>query len=66
MPLLHYIFDHYIFPYIAIGVLVAIVIDLSIHYTKSSNRFTFAEIWGAILFWPIVLYVFIRGFFNQD
>lgn len=65
-PLVHYILSTYAVPYLCIGVITAIVIDVTIHYAKSSERLTFLEIWGAIVFWPLVLYAFLKGFFNQD
>lgn len=64
--LVHYLIDHYIFPYFIIGVIVTGIIDLAIYYTKAGSRFTFTEIWGSIILWPIILYVFVKGLFNQD
>ena len=46
-------------PYLGIGVFVAALLDLSIYYTKSSERLTVLEIWGCVAFWPIVLIVFL-------
>jgi len=46
-------------PYLGIGVFVAALLDLSIYYTKSSDRLTMLEIWGCVAFWPIVLIVFL-------
>jgi len=46
-------------PYLGIGVFVAALLDLSIYYTKSSDRLTMIEIWGCVAFWPIVLIVFL-------
>ena len=64
--LAHYLLNYYVFPYFIIGVIITIIIDVTIYFTKSSDRLTFAEIWGSILIWPLVLYVFLKGFFNQD
>ena len=50
--------------YLVIGVLVAVLLDISIHYTKSSNRLTFIEIWGCIMCWPIVLLIFVITLIN--
>jgi hypothetical protein len=46
-------------PYLGIGVVVAALLDLSIYYTKSSDRLTLLEIWGCVAFWPIVLIIFL-------
>jgi hypothetical protein len=46
-------------PYLGIGIFVAALLDLSIYYTKSSDRLTMLEIWGCVAFWPIVLIVFL-------
>ena len=51
-------------PYLAIGVVVAAIIDLSIYYTQSSKRFTLLEIWGCTMCWPIVLVIFGIAFFK--
>ena len=64
--MIYYVIDNYLFPYFIIGVVVTLLVDLSIYYSKSSSRLTFAEIWGSIIFWPLVLFVFLKGFFNQD
>ena len=50
--------------YLVIGVLVAVFLDISIHYTKSSDRLTFLEIWGCIMCWPIVLLIFVIAVIN--
>jgi hypothetical protein len=54
--------------YLVIGALIAALLDISIHYTKSTTRFTLLEIWGCTLFWPIVLVLVIilciKSFFN--
>ena len=41
--------------YLVIGVLVAALLDISIHYTKATSRFTLLEIWACTMFWPIVI-----------
>ena len=53
-------------PYLIIGILIAGAIDLGIHYTKSSTRFTFIEILSCTLFWPIIAVVFTIGFIKGD
>ena len=48
--------------YLVIGLLVAALMDIGIHYTKSSSRFTLLEIWGCTMLWPIILVVFFFAF----
>jgi len=48
--------------YLVIGVLIAALLDIGIHYTKASSRFTLIEIWGCTMFWPAVLVVFFFAF----
>jgi len=48
--------------YLVIGVLVAALMDIAIHYTKSSSRFTLLEIWGCTMLWPIILVFFFLAF----
>jgi hypothetical protein len=52
--------------YLIIGILVAILLDTSIHYTKSSSRLTFLEIWGCVVIWPLVLVIFLKGLFSNE
>ena len=61
-----YFISQYALPYLIVGFIITVLVDLTIYYTKSSSRFTFIEIWYSIILWPIVLYVFLKGFFNQD
>ena len=42
-------------PYLLIGVILVIMLDLFINKFKVSTRLTFFEIWGCVLFWPAVL-----------
>lgn len=44
-------------PYLFIGVILAIMLDLFIHKFKATTRLTFLEIWGCIICWPIVIIV---------
>ncbi len=46
-------------PYLLIGVLFAILLDLFIYRTKASSRLTFMEIWGCCMCWPILLIIVI-------
>ena len=53
-------------PYLILGGMVAALLDISIHFTKSSTRLTFLEIWGCVMFWPIILIVFIIAFIKEQ
>jgi hypothetical protein len=54
--------------YIAVGFICAVFVDLTIRLTKSSEPFTFLEIFGAIIAWPIIVGTFLTSmledFFN--
>ena len=53
-------------PYLVIGVLIAALLDIAIHYTKATSRFTLLEIWGCVMCWPAVLVlVFFAFIFGQ-
>ena len=54
------------FTYLTIGLLVAILIDVAIRVNKTSDPFTFTEIWACIFLWPVVLYHFLKGFFGNQ
>ena len=41
--------------YLVVGVFIAAILDIAIHYTKTTTRFTLLEIWGCTMCWPIVL-----------
>ncbi len=56
----------YLVPYIGIGIVVAILSDISIRELKTSEPFTFLEILTCIIIWPFILYQIIKGFFNGD
>jgi uncharacterized membrane protein YraQ (UPF0718 family) len=49
-------------PYLVIGVLIAALLDIAIHYTKATTRFTLLEIWGCVMCWPAVLVLLFFGF----
>ena len=53
-------------PYLVIGILVAALFDIAIHYTKISTRFTLLEIWGCTMFWPFVILAFIIGLIKGE
>ena len=49
-------------PYLVIGVLIAALLDIAIHYTKATTRFTLLEIWGCVMCWPAVLVLLFFAF----
>ena len=49
-------------PYLAIGVTIAAVLDMAIHYTKVTTRFTLLQIWGCTMCWPAVLILLVFAF----
>lgn len=51
--------------YLIIGVLVAIILDMGIRITKTSESFTFIEIFVCIIGWPIMLFGMIKGLFED-
>lgn len=52
-------------PYLLIGIIIAIMLDLFILKSKVTTRLTFLEIWGCIMCWPIVTIIVITGFFKK-
>jgi len=56
----------YLIPYIGIGIIVAILSDISIRKVKTSEPFTFLEILTCIVVWPYIIYQAIKGFFNGE
>lgn len=56
----------YILPYLGIGVFIYIISDISIREMKSSEPFTFIEVVMCIVFWPVVIFLFLKGFFDED
>ena len=53
-------------PYILIGVILAIMLDLFIYKFKASTRLTFLEIWGCVMCWPIVTIIIFVGYFKNN
>ena len=49
-------------PYLVVGVLIAALLDIAIHYTKATTRFTLLEIWGCVMCWPAVLVLLFFAF----
>lgn len=49
-------------PYLAIGVSIAALLDIVIHYTKVTTRFTLLQIWGCTMCWPMVLLLLAAAF----
>ena len=56
----------YVLPYFGIGIFIAIISDISIREMKTSEPFTFIEILGCIVIWPIIVFAAIKGFFDGD
>lgn len=52
--------------YFLIGIVVALITDITIYNTKSSDRFTFSEIWACILVWPFVVLRALRKLFDNE
>jgi len=55
----------YAIPYFIIGVLVAIILDMGIRTIKTSEPFTFIQIFVCIIGWPIMLFGMIKGLFED-
>ena len=53
-------------PYVFLGILITALLDLGIHRTRSSERFTLMEIWGCTMLWPLVVIIFIVAFFKGE
>ena len=51
--------------YLLIGFAIAIVLELLIITTKSSERLTFNEIWACVLFWPMIIMLTLIQLFNN-
>ena len=49
-------------PYLAIGVTIAAMLDIAIHYTKVTTRFTLIQIWGCTMCWPVILITLFFAF----
>lgn len=56
--------SQYTIPYIGIGIIIAIISDICIRQTKSSEPFTFLEMVTCIIIWPYIVFQTIKGFFN--
>ena len=52
--------------YFLLGTVFTLLMDLSIHYTKSSERLTLLEICGCVMFWPFILMVFVISFIKGE
>jgi hypothetical protein len=54
--------------YEGVGLVCAVLIDIVIRTTKSSEPFTFMEILGTVIAWPVVagtaLHAFLSEYFN--
>jgi hypothetical protein len=58
-----------IIQYVSVGLICAAGVDLVIRVTKSTEPFTFMEILGTIVAWPVILGTIINAYisdhFNQ-
>lgn len=44
-------------PYLLIGTGIAAILDYLIHKSKATTRFTFLEIWGCMVGWPVLVFI---------
>ena len=51
--------------YVGAGFICAAFIDLSIRASRSSEPFTFSEICGTVIAWPIVVGSFLQSLFQD-
>lgn len=51
--------------YLGVGFICAAFIDLSIRASRSSQPFTFSEICGTVIAWPLVLSSFLTSMFKD-
>lgn len=52
--------------YFIIGIIFTALIDLGIYYTKSTSQFTFLEIVGSIIMWPIILIIVLYHMIKES
>jgi hypothetical protein len=57
---------HFVSYYLVIGAVIALITDIIIYNTKSSEQFTFSEVAACILVWPFILLRVLRQFFNNE
>jgi len=50
-------------PYLLIGVILAVILDLVIHKSKASTRLSLIEILGCAMCWPFILIIVIVAYF---
>jgi hypothetical protein len=53
-------------PYFIIGVIITAAFDIAIYYTRVSARFTFIELLGCTMFWPLAVLCFLITFFKRE
>ena len=51
--------------YVGVGLICAAFIDLSIRASRSSEPFTFSEICGTVIAWPVVVLSFLQSLFQD-
>ena len=50
-------------PYLLLGVLFAVILDLFIYKSKASTRLSLIEILGCAMCWPVILIIDIVAYF---
>lgn len=53
-------------PYLLSGVVIAIALDHFIYKSKATTRLTFLEIWGCVMFWPVLLLFVVMVYINGE
>ena len=49
-------------PYLLTGITLAAILDFISHRAKVTTRLTFLEIWGCIMFWPVIIFFVIIAY----
>ena len=62
--LLHFLLSNILIPYLSIGIVVTISIDIVIRVLQSSEPFTVSDVCVCTLLWPSTLVEFIKGYIN--
>lgn len=56
---------HFISVYLIIGAVIALITDIAIYNTKSSEQLTFSDITACILVWPFAILSAFRNIFDN-
>ena len=51
--------------YLGIGLVMAIILDVMIIQTQSSERLTLSEILACLIFWPLVVALVLLGILDE-